>query len=354
MHRTAESDSSLPRQAVLLVGGRGTRMWPLTAEIPKGLLPVAGLAFVEYQIRQLASLGVTEVVLAVGRPQMDAWMAFIAAPPAGVALRLAVEDEPLDTAGPVRAVLDTLDDRFFVLNGDVVLESDLSALAGGSGLLGTLGLVTVDDTSAYGVVVVDRDGLVERFVEKPPRRSAPALTVNAGVYLLTRQALVGYPPGSLSFEHVVFPDLVARGGLGGVVLAGRWIDIGTPSLYLDTHEIVMGGGSSIHRPASAHFAPEEAEVGGSWTWVAPDALVAPGAIVEESVVLSGATVGTGAVIRRAIIGPRARVGEGTTITGDAIVGPDAVIGEGCELDHGARIAPGTTLAPGAIVFRPPR
>ena len=328
-------------------------MWPLTAEIPKGLLPLAGLPFVEYQIRQLAAIGIDEVVLAVGRDLVSVWEAYAATSPDGVHVRLAIEDEPLDTAGPVRAVLDSLDDRFFVLNGDVVLEADLSAVAAGMGRLGNLGLVEVDDTSAYGVVVVGDDGLVERFVEKPPRESAPARTVSAGAYVLTREALAGYPEGRLSFERVVFPDLVARGGLGGVVLDGRWMDIGTPTRYLDTHSVVMTGGSSVYRPTSAHVAPAGADVGGTWAWVGDGASIAAGAVVEDSVVFAGAVVEAGATVRRAVIGRGARVGEGAVVTGDTLVGAGAVVGAGCEIDHGARVSPGAVLPSEAITFSPP-
>lgn len=328
-------------------------MWPLTAELPKGLLPLAGVPFIDYQIRQLVAGGVDDVVIAVGRSHAAAWEAFAAIPHQGVTIRVVVEDEPLDTAGPVREVLDGLGERFLVLNGDVVLEADLDALAGGGGWLGTIGLVEVADTAAYGVVVVDASGEVERFVEKPPRESTPARTVSAGVYLLARDALSSYRRGSLSFERVVFPDLVARRQLGGAILSGRWIDIGTPSLYLDAHEVVMTGGSRIHVPPSTHVAPIGAGVGGRWAWVSSEAVVAPGALVEESVILAGAEVGDGAVVQRAIIGPRARVEQGATVRGDTIVGPGAAVGRGCELDHGARIAPGVTVPPGAIVFSPP-
>jgi NDP-sugar pyrophosphorylase family protein len=328
-------------------------MWPLTAEVPKGLLPLGGLPFVEYQIRQLAAIGVEEIVLTVGRSLVEAWADFAAGSPEDVHVRLAIEDEPLDTAGPVRAVLDSLDDRFFVLNGDVVLEADIAAVAAGAGEFGNLGLVEVDDTGAYGVVVVGEGGLVERFVEKPPGEAAPARTVNAGIYALSRDALAPYPPGRLSFEHVVFPDLAAAGGLGGVTLTGRWMDIGTPTLYLDTHGVVMTGGSGVHRPPSSHVAPVGVAPSGAWVWIAPDAAIAPGALVEESVVFAGASIGEGAVVRRAVIGPRARIERGVTVAGDSLVGADAVVGESCQLDHGARIAPGAVIGAGAVTFRPP-
>jgi NDP-sugar pyrophosphorylase family protein len=226
-------------------------MWPLTADVPKGVLPLAGVPFVEYQLRQLAAVGITEVFLAVGRELLEVWERFAATSPQGVAVRLTVEEEPLDTAGPVRAVLDMLDDRFLVLNGDVVVEADLAALVGGSGEA-TLGLIEVEDTSLYGVVVTGADGVVERFIEKPPTAEAPARTVNAGMYALDRVVLAGYPEGRLSFERVVFPELAAAGALRAVVLAGRWIDIGTPSLYLAAHALVYAGGSVLHRPAASH------------------------------------------------------------------------------------------------------
>lgn len=331
-------------------------MWPLTASVPKGLLPLAGLPFVEYQLRHLAAVGVTEVVLAVGRHGLPAWEAYAAGSPLGLSVRVAVEDVPLDTAGPVREILETLDERFFVLNGDVVVEADLAAVAAGS-RPGTLGLIEVDDTSAYGVVVLAADGRVERFVEKPPRETAPARTVNAGMYVLTRSCLARYPTGPLSFERVVFPDLVAAGDLGGVVLSGHWLDIGTPELYLDAHAAVFHGASGVHRPEHAHVAAGAdvaGDLGGAWAWVAPGARVAAGARVEEAVVMAGATVASGAVVRRAVIGPDAIIDRDAIVTGVSLVGSGAVVGAGCEIDHGMRIAPGGRLDAGSVTFRPPK
>ena len=344
------------RQAVLLLGGRGTRMWPLTAHTPKGLLPLAGVPFVEYQLRQLAAVGVEEVFLGIGRVLLDAWERFAATSPGGMTVRLAIEDHTLDTAGPVRAILDRLDERFLVLNGDVVIEADLHPLVASPGDA-TLGLVEVADTSAYGVVVVGASGLVERFIEKPPTASAPARTVNAGMYSLTRDALASYPEGPLSFERVVFPDLAAASRLHGVVLAGQWIDIGTPALYLAAHRAVFGGGSALHRPLAAHESAGAVVAGrqeGSWSWIAPRVQVAPGAIVDEAVVMSGAVIAEGAVVRGAVIGPDAVVGAGAIVTGAAVVGGGAWIGPGCELDHGVRIAPGARLEAGSVTFRPPQ
>ena len=337
-----------PTQAILLVGGRGTRMWPLTAEMPKGLLPLAGLPFVDYQISRLAEAGVEEVVLAVDTEHRHAWEEY-AAGVKGVAARLSVEQERLDTGGPVRALLDDLDDVFFVLNGDVVVRTDLSRLAEAApdDASATLALVEVEDTSAYGVVVTDDSGMVERFVEKPDPRDAPARTVNAGIYVMRREAVSRYGPGPLSFERVVFPDLVADGRLAGVVVDAAWIDIGTPPLYLDTHHEIL---AERGRP---HVAPDGVAQHGAWVWVDPDVAIAPDARVADSVVLGGAVVEEGAVVERAIVGWGARIGPGAVVTGDTLVGPRAVIGADCELDQGMRVAPDATLGERAVTFRPP-
>lgn len=342
------------RQALLLVGGRGTRMWPLTADIPKGLIPVAGLPFLDMQLRQLNSIGIDDVVLAVGTHQLEHWEEF-AAERDGVSL--VVEEEPLDTAGPVRQALELLDDRFMVLNGDVLVEADLAryVLAVPDDADAALALIEVEDTSAYGVVVVDDEGMVEAFVEKPDPATAPARTVNAGMYVLRRSAIEAYPEGPLSFEHVVFPDLVERHALGGVVIEGSWLDIGTPQLYLDTTGAVLNGATRLYEPSGPHLIDGTVDgiVGGGWSWVGEGARVFDGAVVEEAVILPGAVVERGATVRRAVVGWDAVVGEGSFVTGDSMVGVAARIGPDCELDFGVRVAPGTELGPGAVTFSPP-
>ena len=342
-------------QAVLLVGCRGTRMWPLTATVPKGLLPVAGIPFLDLQIRQLAAVGIDEVFLAVGRFQLREWQEF-AKTRDGV--RLVVEDERLDTAGPVLAALGDLDEHFLVLNGDVVIEADLSGYLAAvqSDVKATLGLVEVMDTSAYGVAVLDGAGMVDRFVEKPPADEAPAQTVNAGLYVMSRAALAPYGEGPLSFERIVFPDLVAEGSLQGVVIAGTWLDIGTPELFLNCTGAVLTGRTALLSPDSEHLVEGNCQgtTVGDWSWIAADTSVDSGAVVEESVVLPGAVIGSKSIIRRAIIGWGATIGSDSIVTGATIVGAGASIGSNMKLDHGMRIAPGATLEPGAVTFSPPQ
>jgi NDP-sugar pyrophosphorylase family protein len=330
-------------------------MSPLTATVPKGLIPVVGVPFLDLQLRQLAAVGIEEFLLAVGTHQLDVWEAF-AADREGV--RLIVEEEPLDTAGPVRLALDQLDERFMVLNGDVIIEADLGGYLARvpEAAEATLALVEVEDTSAYGVVVLDDRGMVEAFVEKPKPEDAPARTVNAGMYVMDRSAIEGYPDGRLSFERVVFPELASRDALGGVVIDGRWMDIGTPELYLETTGAVLNGETTLHTPAGPHLVEGDlvGTVEGEWSWIAPGATVAAGATVSEAVILSGAVVESGAEVRRAVIGWDATIGEGAVVTGSAMIGRGATIGAGSELDHGIRIAPGAVLRPGDVTFAPPK
>ena len=347
------------RQALVLVGGRGTRMWPLTAEVPKPLIPLAGVPFLELQLRQIAAAGVEEAVLAVGEADLAAFEDFAARRSAAPELRFVVERERLDTAGPVVAALDMLDERFLVLNGDVIVETDLSAHLERvpSDAAGTLALVRVEDTSAYGVVVTDDDGTVERFVEKPPPEEAPADTVNAGIYVMAREAFEGYHQGPLSFERVVFPALAERGDLAGLVVEGRWVDIGTPENYLDATAAVLRGESRLHHPEPAvHVAADarvEGTVEGPWAWVGRRVWVEEGATVTRSVLLPGARVAPGATVSDAIVGWEGVVGEDSIVTGYSMIGPRATIGSGCEIDHGARIAPDVVLPHGSVTFSAP-
>ena len=334
-------------------------MWPLTAEVPKPLLPLAGIPFLELQLRQIAAAGVEEAVLAVGVDDLPAFEDFAARRSDPPDLRFVVERARLDTAGPVVAALDVLDERFLVLNGDVIVETDLATYLERvpADAAGTLALVSVEDTSEYGVVVTDAAGVVDRFVEKPPRHEAPADTVNAGIYVMTRDALAGYEPGPLSFERTVFPALAERGRLAGIVVDGRWIDIGTPENYLDATAAVLRGESRLHHPQpSVHVADDarvDGEVAGPWAWVGEKAWIEEGATVTRSVLLPGARVGGGARVSDAIVGWEGVVGEGSVVAGHSMIGPRATVGSGCEIDHGARIAPDVVLPHGSVTFSAP-
>ena len=318
-------------KAVILVGGFGTRLRPLTLTTPKNLLPVVHTPMVERVIQHLAGHGITEAVLALGyKPD-----AFLDAYPdgtcAGVHLRYAVEDEPLDTAGAIRFAAGEagIDDRFVVVNGDILTDLDVTRLVrfhGASGAEGTIALHTVEDPSRYGVVVTDVAGQVEAFVEKPERDEAPSLQINAGTYVFEPSVLGRIPVGRrVSVERETFPDMVESGSLYALEGGAYWLDAGTPETYLQANlDLVAADDVAIHDDASvsgsAHI--ERSVVG-------PGATIGDDATLTEAVVLHGATVEAGARIHRSIVGSNAIVRAGAelldlTVVGDHVdIEPDA-------------------------------
>ena len=332
-------------RAIVLVGGFGTRMRPLTLTTPKPMLPVVDRPIVEWIVGGLGRAGIDEAVLSLGfRPD-----AFRDAYPddtcAGVKLHYAVEPEPLDTAGAIRfAAVDAgIDERFVVVNGDVLTDLDTRALIDfhtqhrGEG---TISLHRVDDPSAFGVVPTDADGRVLSFIEKPRRGEAPTDLINAGTYVLEPSVLDRIPAGRrVSIERETFPAMVAERTLfaaedaalspgGGPVY---WADTGNPAQYLQVMLDLVAGRRAVPAPPA----------------VATDASVA-GAVLEEAVVMAGARVGAGAVVKRAALLPGATVEEGGEVT-DSVVGPGAVIRAGARVIGGSVIGAGIVVAAGALI-----
>src|SRR3954451_7966081 len=232
-------------QALVLAGGEGTRLRPLTLTTPKPALPLAGRPFLSFMLDWLHGHGVEEAILSLGFLS-DAVHAVLGDIQSGMRLRYVHEEEPLGTAGPVRLAADEgiLADRFLVLNGDVLTDIDLTAEVAEhekTGATGTLALVEVDDVSSYGVVPTNEDGSVIEFREKQPG-PAPTNRINAGAYVLEREVVERIPAGrSVSFEKEVFPSLVEDGLLYGFHQDGYWIDIGTPERYLESTYDLLGG-----------------------------------------------------------------------------------------------------------------
>jgi len=318
----------------VLVGGFGTRLRPLTLARPKQMLPIADRPMLDWVVGRLAAFGIDEVVLSLGyRPD-----SFRKAYPddccAGVRLSYAVEDEPLDTGGAIRfaALSAGIHDTFVVLNGDVLTDLDLNALIGfhrDSRASATLHLVEVEDPSAFGVVVLDERGCVQRFVEKPPLAEAPSKLINAGTYVFEPEVLDRIAPsGRVSIERQVFPELAASGRLFAMPSNVYWLDTGTPALYLRANMDALSGqrGAPIDAiDASAIVAPAatvRSSVVGRGTQIADDAEV------EGSVLFADVRVGRGARVIDSIIGNRARVGEGARVVA-------CVIGDGVDIDASA-------------------
>lgn len=297
-------------RAVVLVGGFGTRLRPLTATIPKPMLPVAHRPIIDHLLADLAGGGVDDATLALGfRPEP-----FLQAYPegvcSGVQLHYAIEPEPLDTAGAIRFAANErgIAETFVVGNGDILCDVDVAALVAEHrrrGALATIHLISVDDPSAFGVVDIDADGRIRRFVEKPAPGTAPSTLVNAGTYVLEPEVLELIPPGRrVSIEREIFPQLAANGSLIGVATDDYWIDTGRPETYLQANLDLLDG----RRP------------GRRVEGVARDAAVAVDAVVVDAVVGGGATVGAGARVERSVLLPGASVGAGATVRESLVMG----------------------------------
>ena len=327
-------------KAVVLVGGFGTRLRPLTLTTPKQMLPILHRPMIEHVLEHLAGHGIEEAVLSLGyRPDAfsDAYPEGLCA---GVKLHYAIEPEPLDTAGAIRfaALHAGIAERFVVVNGDVLTDLDVTDLVrfhdehGGEG---TIALHRVEDPSAFGVVLTDDTGRVLAFVEKPPRDEAPTDLINAGTYVLEPSVLDRIVDGrKVSIEREVFPAMVADRSLYAQSGDTYWIDTGTPTKYLEAQMDLLRGvrgerRTVIHPTASI---ASDAEV--LRTVVGPDVVVESGASVKGSVLMAGAHVGQGAVVERAILGPRSVAGPRARIDDVAVLGDDAVVGPGLRVSGG--------------------
>jgi mannose-1-phosphate guanylyltransferase len=315
-------------QAIVLVGGEGTRLRPLTETVPKPALTLVDRPFLAYMIEWLAGHGVTEVVLACGFLP-DVLRAALAGEEerAEVRIRYVAEPRPLGTAGAIRFAADELgeelQERFLALNGDVLTDLDLSALLRAHeerGAAATIGLHPVDDSSAFGLVNCGRGGEVLEFLEKTGRQEPGE--VNAGMYVLQRSVLDLIPPGeNVSIEREVFPRLVGK-GLHGLRLDGYWMDIGTPERYLQASWDILEGRveTRVEPTAPGILVAPDAEVAEGAT-IGPRAVVGPGCRVEagaevsESVLLDGCAVGENARVSGSILAAGAEVAPGATLEG---------------------------------------
>jgi mannose-1-phosphate guanylyltransferase len=365
-------------QAVILVGGEGTRLRPLTSTVPKPVVPLVDRPFLVYMLEWLKRHGIEDIVMAMGylptavRNVLGDGSAF------GVRLRYVEEPDPRGTAGALKFAEDLLDERFLMLNGDVLTDIDLTAQIAQheeTGATATLALVPVEDPSAYGLVRLEDDRSVREFVEKPSADQIDTNLISAGAYVLERSILdLVEPDKNVSIEREVWPRLIGN-GLYGFPAHAYWLDIGTPERYLQgTFDIIEGNVQTAVRDDlgdSFRSVEPSAEIVGR---VVPPAVVqrqcqvGPGAhvgplvvlgqgacvgrdtIVERSVVLQGARIGDGCVVRDAIVAAGAVIGNGTQITGGAVLGEGVTIGADCVVTRGARVFPGVEIPDGGLKF----
>ncbi len=310
-------------KALILAGGEGTRLRPLTYTIPKPLLPICNRPFLEHQLRLMRSHGITDAMLLTGylAGAFDPFIERMAAE--GIRLEVVREDSPLGTAGAVRNVLDRFDGATIVFNGDVLTDLDLGALVAahrGAGAVATLTLTPVADAGPYGLVPLDDAGRVTGFLEKPPPEVARrGGLINAGTYVLEPQALADVPPGRMwSFERQVFPGLVERGApVYGFASESYWLDIGTPERYLQAQWDVLAGRSRTAEPVGDRAGDVLLDAGArAPRGLAGPAVLGPGATIEDGadadrvVLLDGARIGAGASVRDSVLGPGCALAEG--------------------------------------------
>ena len=317
-------------KAVVLVGGAGTRLRPLTFTTPKPLLPIANVAFLERQLSWLERYGVDEAVLSLGYLP-DAFIDHFSDERFGdMQLRFVVEHEPLGTAGGIRFAADGIDERVLVCNGDVLTDLDLSAFVDfheSRGAEATISLARVDDPSAFGVVPTREDGEVIAFVEKPLRDQAPTNWINAGTYILEPSVLASIPLRlNVSIERETFPRMLERPGrLYAMRSEGYWLDIGTPTKYLEAQIDVLEGKVGLPPTATA----TEREPG---VWIEPGAVIGANASLVAPVLIgAGATIEPGARVASSVVGERATVGADAVIQ-DSVVFADTSVKSGEVLD----------------------
>jgi len=366
-------------QAVILVGGEGTRLRPLTSTVPKPVVPLVDRPFIAYMLEWLTSHGVDDVIMSCGflatavRNVLGDGSAY------GIRLRFVEEPDPRGTAGALKYAEPLLDERFLMLNGDVLTDLDLTAQMRQheeTGATATLALVAVEDPSAYGLVRLADGGQVREFVEKPSVDQIDTNRISAGAYVLEREILDRVPPdANVSIEREIWPQLIGSGLYGFDAGAAYWLDIGTPDRYLrGTFDIIESRVKTAvaDRMAGGFLAvSDQAAIDGR---VIPPALVEPrariaegtdvgplvvlgagvsigaGSTVERCVVLQGAQIGENCVLRDCIVAAGARVGDRTQITDGAVLGEGVTIGADNVVTRGARVFPGVEIPDGGLRF----
>jgi mannose-1-phosphate guanylyltransferase len=365
-------------QAVILVGGQGTRLRPLTSTVPKPVVRLVDRPLISFMLEWLRGHGVGDVIMSCGFLADGVRGVLGDGSRMGIRLRFVEEREPRGTAGALKLAEPMLDERFLLLNGDVLTDIDLGrqiAQHEATGARATLALVPVPDPSAYGLVILREDRSVSDFVEKPSSDSVASNLISAGAYVLEREILeLVAPDRNVSIEREVWPLLIDN-GLYGCPASSYWLDVGTPARYLQaTFDIIEGNVATavLERLGSDWLAidgeaqsqgrvipPAVLERGvrvaagahvGSLAVLGEDVTVGAGATVERAVVLEGSQIGDGCELRDCIIAAGCRVGSGTRITGGAVLGEGVRVGSHNVITRGARIFPGVELPDGAIEF----
>lgn len=368
-------------KAVIMAGGEGTRLRPLTSNCPKPMLPLANRPMMEYVIELLKRHGITEIVVTVAFLPNQIRDYFGDGSEFGVDIVYATEEEPLGTAGSVRNAMEHLDERFLVISGDVLTDIDLSGIVDvheSRGALATIGLIAVDNPLEFGIVITREDGSIERFLEKPTWGEVFSDTINTGIFVLEPEIFDYIPEGrAVDFSGEVFPAVLEAGKpLFGAVAEGFWEDVGTLEAYVSAHKDIMDGlvdvevpgfamkqgiwlgeGASVHPDAELDgFAVigenSRIEAGvriGDYTVVGNNVRVRAGADVERSVVHDNAFIDERAHLRGAVVGRSADIRRGSRCESGSVIGDECFIGADAHIGEDVKIYPFKTVEAGAVV-----
>jgi mannose-1-phosphate guanylyltransferase len=342
-------------KAVILAGGEGTRLRPLTLTTPKPVVPIVDRPFLRHQLDMLTGAGVSDVVFSLAYRPERIEAVFGDGGPFGKRIRYVVEETPLGTGGAVKNAEPYLDDVTIVFNGDVLTDVDLAGVVRehrASGAAATIVLAPVPNPAAYGLVEFDRDRRVTRFVEKPDPAQITTDTINAGIYVLQTSTLDLMPAGvNHSIERAFFPALLERGDrVMAHVHRGYWIDIGTPEKYLQVHRDILEGRYPVElegAAANGGWVDPSASVSGATLegpfYVGPGCVVAPGARIEPGAVLTGSvTVAPGARVRDSVAWAGTEIGDNSDVEG-------ALLGARVRIGGNVRVGPGSVLGEGTVL-----
>jgi mannose-1-phosphate guanylyltransferase len=351
-------------KAVILVGGKATRLMPLTTNTPKAMVPVLNTPFLEHVIRHLRGHGIKEIVLAQGHlaGPIESFMGN--GKKFGVKLSYSIETTPLGTAGAVKNAQKYVDDRCLVLNGDIFTDLDITAMLEfhrAKQAMVTIALTPVEDPSAYGLIETDAKQKVTRFLEKPSPSEITTNNINAGTYILEPEVLERIAPGvPVSFEREVFPGLLAdKQPVFGYSSPAYWIDIGTPAKYLQLHQDLLAGkagmsfnqligkGGDIHpgvRIEGPVAVGENCTIGSDVRIIGPGAIgpgckIEAGVCIRDSVIWQNTSIGARVQIKDSIIADKCIINADSTIE-------SSVLGDGVAVPTRSTLKPGTRLDSG--------
>ena len=358
-------------KAVILVGGEGTRLRPLTCSIPKAMVPIVNRPFLEHMIDYLKEHAIDDIILALWYLPHPIQSYFGDGSSFGVKLTYVVESFPLGTAGAVKNVEEHLDETFFVFNGDIFTDIDLTQMMEfhrESGSKVSIALTPVEDPTIYGVVETDSGGRVKRFIEKPRREEAPSNMINAGAYIIEPEVLGHVPPGlSFTFERELFPLLLEIGDpVYGYPSDAYWIDIGTPEKYLKLHHDLLAGrvkktfpgeraGEGIWVEEGCNIHPSAQLVGpivigrncliGPYAWITGPAIMGQGCTIGEHALIDGAIlwrnvrIGTRVTLRNCVVAESVSIGDQSQVMEGCVLGNNVVLGCDQRLAQGIRVWP---------------